>query len=40
MAKGTSQTEAISNSKQIKPVSLAIVELHLLEDAVSQAVSQ
>jgi len=28
MAKGTSQAEAISNSKKIKPVALAIVELH------------
>jgi len=27
MAKGTSQTEATSNSKKIKPVALAIVEL-------------
>jgi len=27
MAKGTSQAEAISNSKKIKPVALAIVKL-------------
>jgi len=27
-AKGTSWTEATSNSKKIKPVALAIVELH------------
>jgi len=28
MAKGTSWAEAMSNSKKIKPVALAIVELH------------
>jgi len=28
MAKGTSQPEAMSNSKKIKPVALAIVKLH------------
>jgi len=28
MAKGTSRAEAMSNSKKIKPVALAIVELH------------
>jgi len=28
MAKGTSWAEATSNSKKIKPVALAIVELH------------
>jgi len=29
--KGTSQAEAMSNSKKIKPVSLAIAELRLSE---------
>jgi len=28
MAKGTSQAEATSNNEKIKPVALAIVELH------------
>jgi len=28
MAKGTSRAEAMSNSEKIKPVALAIVELH------------
>jgi len=28
MVKGTSQAEATSNSKKIKPVALAIVEFH------------
>jgi len=31
MAKGTSQTEAMSNSNKIKPVALTIVELRLSE---------
>ena len=31
MPKGTSQAEAISNSEKIKPVALAVVELHLYE---------
>jgi len=39
MAKGTSQAEATSNSKKIKPVALAIVELHKSE-SIRQAVSQ
>jgi len=42
MAKGTSQAEGTSNSKKIKPVALAIVELRKSEGisrAVSQAVS-
>jgi len=32
MAKGTSQAEATSNYENIKPVALAIVELHESED--------
>jgi len=43
MAKGTSQAEVTSNSEKIKPVALAIVELHESEgirQAVSQLVSQ
>jgi len=35
MAKDTSQAEAMSNSEKIKPVALAIVELHEL---ISQSV--
>jgi len=31
IAKGTSQAEAMSNSKKIKPVALAIVELRKSE---------
>jgi len=37
MAKGTSQAEAILNSKKIKPVALAIVELRKSE-GIKQAV--
>jgi len=37
MAKGTSQAEAMLNSKKIKPVALAIVELRESE-GISQAV--
>jgi len=43
MAKGTSWAEAMSNSKKIKPVALAIVELRRSEDirqSVRQLVSQ
>ena len=29
MPKGTFQTEATSNSKKIKPIALAVIELHL-----------
>jgi len=36
--KGTSRAEATSNSKKIKPVALAIVELHESE-GIRQAVS-
>jgi len=39
MAKGTSRAEATSNSEKIKPVALAIVELHESE-GIRQAVSQ
>jgi len=35
MAKGTSQAEAALNSENIKPVALAIVELHDIRQAVS-----
>jgi len=38
MAKGTSQAEAMSNSKKIRPVALAIVELRESE-GIRQAVS-
>jgi len=38
MATGTSQAEATSNSKKIKPIALAIVKLHESE-GISQAVS-
>jgi len=38
MAKGTSQTEPMLNSKKIKPIALAIAELHLYE-GISQLVS-
>jgi len=38
MVKGTSQAEATSNSKKIKPVALAIVELRESE-GIRQAVS-
>ena len=31
MPKGTSQAEATSNTEKIKPVALAIIELHLSE---------
>jgi len=39
MPKGTSRAEAISNSEKIKPVVLAVIELHLSE-GISQSVSQ
>jgi len=39
MAKGTSRAEAMSKSKKIKPVALAIVELRESE-GISQSVSQ
>jgi len=38
MAKGTSRTEVMSNSKKIKPVALAIVELRDSK-GISQVVS-
>jgi len=38
MAKGTSQAEATLNSEKIKPIALAIVELHESE-GIRQAVS-
>ena len=31
MPKGTSQDEAMSNSEKIKPVAVAIIELHFSE---------
>jgi len=43
MPKGTSRVEAMSNSKKIKPVALAVGELRLTESisqSGSQAVSQ
>jgi len=39
MVKGTSRAEAMSNSEKIKPVALAIVELHESE-GISQSGSQ
>jgi len=39
MAKGTSRAEATSNSKKIKPIALAIVEL-CKSEGISQSVSQ
>jgi len=39
MPKGTSQAEATSNGKKIKPVALAIVDLHWSE-GIRQLVSQ
>ena len=39
MPKGTSQAEVMSNSKLIKPVALAIIELHLSE-SINQSGSQ
>jgi len=39
MAKGTTRAEAMLNSEKIKPVALAIVELHESE-GISQSVSQ
>ena len=38
MPKSTSQAEAMSNSEKIKPVALAVIELHLSE-GISQSVS-
>ena len=38
MAKGTSRDEVMSNSKEIKPVALAIIELHVrLSEGIKQA---
>ena len=39
MPKGTSQAEAMSNSEKIKPIALAVIELHLSED-ISQSFTQ
>ena len=39
MPKGTSQAKAMSNGKKIKPLALAVIELHLSE-GISQSVSQ
>ena len=38
-AKGTSRDKAMSNSEKIKPVALAVIELHLSE-GISQSVTQ
>ena len=40
MPKGTSRAEATLNSEKIKPVALAVIELHLSEGAVSHSGSQ
>jgi len=40
MTKGTSQAEATSKSEKIKPVALAIVELHKFESIRQAVVSQ
>jgi len=43
MQKGTSRAEAMSNGEKIKPVALAVIELHWSEgirQVVSQLVSQ
>ena len=39
MPKGTCRAEAMSNSEKIKPVALAVTELHLSE-GISQLLSQ
>ena len=39
MSKGTSQAEVTSNSEKIKPIALAVIELHLSE-GISQSVSR
>ena len=39
MSKGTSQAEATSNSKKIKPVALAVIKLRLSE-GISQSVTR
>ena len=39
MPKGTCQAETTSNSEKIKPVALAVIELHLSE-GISQLLSQ
>ena len=39
MRKGTSRAEAMSNSEKIKPVALAVIELHLSE-GISQLLTQ
>ena len=39
MPKGTCQAEATSNSEKIKPVALAVIELHLSE-GINQSVTQ
>ena len=39
MPKGTSRAEATSNSENIKPVALAVIELRLSE-GISQSVTQ
>ena len=39
MTKGISPAEVTSNSEKIKPVALAVIELHLFE-GISQSVTQ
>ena len=39
MPKGTRRAEATSNSEKIKPVALAVIELHLSE-GITQSVTQ
>ena len=38
MPKGTSRAEATSNSEKIKPVALAVIELHLSEGIIQSVV--
>ena len=40
MPKGTSRAEAMLNSEKIKPIALAIIELHWSEGIRSQSVNQ
>ena len=40
MPKGTSRTEATSNSEKIKPVALAVIKLHLSAEGISQWITQ
>ena len=40
MPKGTCQTELTSNGEKIKPVALAVIELCLTAEGISQSVSR